>query len=509
MFAASILITALFASDVGRGHLSFPKIKSVFKPVHHTKPLLPIHFPKKFRFGFATVAYQSEGTMRSDSSRVRSNWSQWEDLGKIEGRQHNDHGNGFFDGYPVEFERAADLGATAFSYAIDWSRLEPKRGKFDDNERDRIVNIVKEMRKHGLHPLIVLFHWVTPAWVQSPFTGVDMLSAPNQDFVDAFLELEDYIVPALSGLVDEWVTFEEPYSIIAGEYLTGLMPPGKVYDFDAAKKVFVNLLYLHARSYHRLKALDTIDADGDGIAANIGWENGAYPTVPLDPTNPADVDAAKRLDYLLNHQFLTGIIKGDVDPEGEGDRAENHSIWHDSSLANTLDWIGLNYYNPVPVKASNETPWGAIPILDVRQYDVNRPHSDLYQEIDAHGLRSVIEEYSAYGLPIVITENGLADADDDQRPHYLVDHLQTVAQAIADGYDVRGYYCWTISDNFEWQLGTKARFGVFSVDYSKPGFPRTRTRSAEIFKDIATKRLISRKLWYSVASSRYPVGVLP
>ena len=124
-----------------------------------------------------------------------------------------------------------------------------------------------------------------------------------------------------------------------------------------------------------------------------------------------------------------------------------------------------------------------------------------------HVLRTVIEEYSRYGLPLVVTENGLADADDDQRPYFLLEHLYTVGRAVADGYDVRGYYCWTISDNFEWSDGVDSRFGLFSVDFTQPDFPRTRTRSADVFAAIAGGRRIDRALWDTWALPAYPVGI--
>ena len=479
-----------------------------------SEPRLPVAFPAGFRFGFATVAYQSEGTLRADGTRVDSNWSEWEDLGKVKDGQHNDRGNGFFDHYAEDLDRAASLGADAFSYALDWSRLEPAPGEFDDQELARVVAIVQAMRDRGLAPLIVLFHWVTPAWVQSPTSGVDLLAGSDQAFVDAFLPLVEHVVPALAGLVDDWVTFEEPYSIIGGEYLSGEHPPGKLLDLTAASHALVNLMYLHARTYRRVHDLDTVDADGDGVAARVGFENIAMESVPLDPKNPADVAAAEHFDYIVNHQFLAAIWNGDIDLDFDG-KAESQDTdppeRHDPELAGTLDFIGLNYYSRARVEAGglfgNVKPIYATPHIDVREYDVTVPHSDMFQEIAASGLRTVIEEYSRYGLPLVVTENGLADADDDQRPYFLLEHLYTVGRAVADGYDVRGYYCWTISDNFEWSDGVDSRFGLFSVDFTQPDFPRTRTRSADVFAAIAGGRRIDRALWDTWALPAYPVGI--
>jgi beta-glucosidase/6-phospho-beta-glucosidase/beta-galactosidase len=465
-------------------------------------PELPVAFPPGFDFGFATVAYQSEGTLRSDGTRVSSNWSEWEDLGKVARGERNDRGNGFLEAYEADLDRAASLGATAFSYAIDWARLEPERGRFDEAEIARVVRIVEAIRARHMRPLVVLFHWVTPTWVQSPKTGEDLLSRPDRAFVDAFLPLVDRIVPPLAGLVDDWVTLEEPYSIVGAEYLEGSHPPGRTLAITAANRALVNLMYLHARVYRRIHALDTIDADGDGVAARVGFENIALECVPLDVDSPDDRKAAERLNYVINHQFLTAVWKGDIDLDYDGEArtaTTDPPEAHVPELARTLDFIGINYYQRLRVEAGGLYGWipplHATPHADVREYDPDAEHSDMGQEISALGLRRVIEEYARYGLPLVITENGLADDRDDRRQRFLLDHAYVVARAIADGFDVRGYYGWTIADNFEWDSGRAPRFGLFAVDFDAPGFPRRRTRSADVFEAIAKGRRIDRALW--------------
>ncbi|HVY61731.1 MAG TPA: family 1 glycosylhydrolase, partial [Planctomycetota bacterium] len=146
------------------------------------------------------------------------------------------------------------------------------------------------------------------------------------------------------------------------------------------------------------------------------------------------------------------------------------------------------------------------PHYDVREYDVDAPHSDMWQEIAPEGLRHVIEAFARYKLPMVISENGIGDDKDDRRALYLLEHLYVLGRAIADGYDVRGYYYWTISDNFEWDNGLDARFGLFSVDFSRPDFPRTRTRGADVFEGVARSRRIDRALWERFWLPAYPVG---
>lgn len=483
-------------------------------PAPVAEPRLPVAFAPGFLFGFATVGWQSEGVERSDGTVVTSNWSEWQDLGKIKDGTHNDRGNGFHDHYETDLALCAGLGANAFSYAIDWARLEPKEGVFDDVELGLVVDKVKAMRAHGLRPVVVLFHWVTPTWVQSPKSGVDMLAKSDHAIADAFVALVKHVVPALAPLVDDWVTFEEPYSIVAGEYVAGEHPPGKFLDIKSASYALVNLMYLHAGTYHAVKALDTVDADGDGVTASVGMENLATYVTPLDETSEEDKKVAVRFDYILNQQFLNGIWNGDIDVDMDG-KADNASTdppeRHDATLARTLDFIGLNYYERLRVRSGgalgNIAPFWGSPVPDVRSYDPRIPHSDMYQEISAHGLRVVIEEYSRWGLPLYITETGLGDADDDQRPYYILEHFYQAARAAADGYDVRGLFWWTISDNFEWAEGQGARFGVNHVDFTTPAFTRTPLASASAYSDIAHQKRIDQALWGKWSLPQYPPGI--
>lgn len=483
-----------------------------------SEPRLPVTFPADFKLGFATVGWQSEGSMRSDGSRVDSNWSRWEDLGKVARGQKNDHGNGFHEQYAKDLDLVKDLGGDSFSYALDWSRIEPKPGEFDDVELGLVVDKIKAMRARGLRPLVVLFHWVTPPWVQSPKTAaapeLDLLTRKDHAFVDAFLPFVKHVVPVLAGLVDEWVTFEEPYSIVLGEYIAGEHPPGHLVDVKSSQYALWNLMFLHGRTYHAIKELDTKDADGDGVVASVGFENLASFITPIDESSADDAAAAKRFDYILNRQFPNALVYGDIDIDMDG-KADNPNTEppesHEAELVGTLDFIGINYYERTRVQAGGIfgglAPFFGTPSPDVRQYDPMTPHSDLYQEISSHGLRVIIEQYAGYKIPMFVSETGLADEDDDQRPYYLLDHLYTTARAAADGFDVRGFYCWTISDNFEWSSGVDARFGLFKVDFSQPGFPRTRQRSADAFSDMAHARGIDQALWDKYALPRYPAGI--
>ncbi|MHB8418024.1 MAG: family 1 glycosylhydrolase [Myxococcales bacterium] len=467
---------------------------------------LPVSFPKGFRLGFATIAYQSEGDVTADGGRVDSNWSEWEDMGNVAGGQKNQFGNGFYQSYDVDLGLAAGIGANAFSYSLDWAKIEPQEGVFDDAEAAHAVAVVSDIRKHGMRPMIILFHWETPAWVQSPETGVDMLASTDQSFVNAFLPFVDYMVPKLAAQVDDWVTFEEPLSIILGEYVSGEHPPGKLLDIPDATNAWKNLMYLNARTYQHVHQDDTVDADGDGIAAWVGMENLAIDIEPLDPGNPDDVAAAKHVDYIANQDFINAVTKGDIDLAMKGRPQSN-----DPTLANTLDFIGLNYYQVLRVEGGgifgSLDPIDATPFYDVRQYDPLAPHGDDYLEISAAGLRKEIEAYASYHLPLMVTENGMADADDDQRPFYTLQHIYQIGNAIRDGFDVRGYFHWTISDNFEWAYGLDLKEGVFQVDFGDPSLPRTPTHTSVLFSKIAAANGIDTDIWGQFGLATYPVGI--
>jgi beta-glucosidase/6-phospho-beta-glucosidase/beta-galactosidase len=248
------------------------------------------------------------------------------------------------------------------------------------------------------------------------------------------------------------------------------------------------------------------------VAAFVGVENLAFEVLPVDPGKPEDVKAAGRVDYLVNHQFFTGVFAGDIDLDldGKATPSKNPLEVHDAELERTFDFIGLNYYGRLradPGMLASLAPLYGTPHFDVRDYDPTLPHSDAWLEISASGLRSTIEAYSRYGVPMIITENGDPDADDDQRPMFLLEHFYEAARAAKDGFDVRGYYYWTISDNFEWSDGTSSKEGLFQVDFTSPALTRTRTRSADLFLEVAREGVIDEARWKAWSLPQYPVGV--
>jgi len=490
-----------------------------------------VSFPNGFAIGTANAQWQAAGDT-SPGGPVASNWSAWAALGRIEGGQQNPDGNGFYDGYPAELERAVALGLDTFRTGIDWSRVEPAPDQFDAAELDHLVTTLEAIQGAGLEPVLTLYHWVVPLWVQSndpaaPWGRVDLLADPGGEVVEHFDDFVRQVIPRVKGLVDTYTVLNEPVSVISAGYLNGLFPPGGILDVDGAAACGVNMAFMQARAHAAIKALDDVDANGDGRASFVGLTMTASGVYPLDPDTPVEQFGAERIDYLYNDWILNAVIDGrlDVDLDGRVDRDDTTPPEGQyQELQGTIEFIGVQYYGPIYVDDNplfdDFPPLYGLPLLDVKHYDATRPHNGMGREISAAGLRDTIEDYAARGLPLILSENGtttnaVPQRDDDgnltqvtmapeQAAMYLVEHLWEVGRALERGVDIRGYYHWTLSDNFEWAEGHHQRFGAYTVDFEVAGYPRSLNAMGEALGDVTEARGIDEALWKRWVLERYP-----
>ena len=388
-----------------------------------------LKFPKNFLWGAATSAHQAEGNNHND-------WSEWERanaerLAKEAGRKWKkwqqkkfpemfnpenyisgracDH----YNRYEEDFNIAKELGHNAHRFSIEWSRIEPEEGKFDEKEIEHYRKVILALRKRGMEPFVTLWHWTNPIWL-SKVGGPE-----NKKFAFYFSRYASFVVEQLSGLVDFWITLNEPTSVIANSYMSGAWPPQKKNPL-LALKVYKNLAQAHNYAYNEIHKISP--------KAKVGFANILAFYEPYNKNSALDKIAVKIAKYFGNEKFLN-LTK------------DKH------------DFLTAQYYFhnrlKFPGRIKNE----------------NKTVSDLGWEIYPEGIYHIIKDLRKYNLPIYVTENGLADANDSRRAKFIKDHLYWIHKAIQEGADVRGYFHWSLLDNFEWDKGFWPRFGLVEVNY--------------------------------------------
>jgi beta-glucosidase len=298
---------------------------------------------------------------------------------------------------------------------------------------------------------------------------------------------------------------------LAAGYVLGTHPPDRsladVNGLDRVEHAAKNMVYAHARAFDALHAMDTADADGDGKPAlvSIAFHQRVFTAKPSDdPTLLAANQAASdQLHYVNNLVLLNAVWKGDLDYDLDGKLDGPNDKSADPTLAGRLDWIGVNYYGISQVIALGKSsigPFTGIPLTT--SLDTDNPKTEYGWDIYPDGFRTVLDEVQPLGLPIYITENGIADSTDAQRPRFLADHLYALEKAAQDGLPIRGYFHWSTIDNFEWSGGYCPRFGLFTVDYSDPMRTRSARPSADVYRTIIDARAVDPSLFQTYPS--YP-----
>jgi beta-glucosidase/6-phospho-beta-glucosidase/beta-galactosidase len=386
--------------------------------------------------------------------------------------------------------------------------------------------VLTALRARHLEPMVTLNHFSLPLWLHDPIAVRDAFASlgPEGDvptglqhagwldpaIVDEFAKFAAYAGWKFGDLVDLWCTINEPVVIVVSGFVNfpgvgGNFPPG-VFNFAAVVGAIPNLVAAHARAYDALHATDTVDAGGGPAAVEAGVVHNMVAFHPSDPNRPADVAGAVHADYIYNRVFLNAVTTGAFDANLDGDADDPGEMRPD--LAGRSDFIGVNYYLRATTSGFGAPVTPRIPLFDFLptfSYRTDRNPgappcptvcSDFGWEIYPAGLREMLTFVGTLGRPVYVTENGIADAADTLRAQYIVDHLATVQQAIVDGVaDVRGYFLWSLTDNFEWSSGYFPEFGLASFD---PVTGRRRLRAgARPYRSIAkhdgfTQRLLKR-----------------
>jgi beta-glucosidase len=425
-------------------------------------------FPPGFLWGAATSAHQVEG-----DNRLNDWWRFERQPGKIRHGDVSGPACRHYERFAGDFDLAAADGHTMHRLSLEWSRIEPERGHIDAAAVEHYRAVLTALRARRIEPCVTLSHFTLPLW------AADHGGWESRETIERFVEFARLCAREYGALVDWWCTINEPEVYAFRAYSEGIWPPGER-DDGAALEVLGNLIEAHARAYQILHEEDRADADGDGRPTRVGFAKNLVTLEPALAWSPFDVARARFEDAVFNRAVLRAPATGRIDLAMPGARAVRRDV---AGLANSLDWIGLNYYTRWKVRTFAPDPHVAARGV---------PLTDLGWEIHPRGFEdAIVRACVAAGVPVLVTENGFADAADAFRPRALVEHVLAMGRAIVRGAAVLGYLHWSLLDNFEWADGFSGRFGLYRVDFASPDRPRTRTRSADLFARIARANAVT------------------
>ncbi|MBL8260551.1 MAG: beta-glucosidase [Candidatus Competibacteraceae bacterium] len=440
----------------------------------------PTLFPPDFLWGAATSAYQIEGSPLADGAGP----SIWHEFSHTPGRTRDgDTGDVACDHYrryPDDVALLRELGLNAYRFSVAWGRVLPEgRGRINPAGLGFYERLVDAVLERGIQPMVTLYHWDLPAALDR-FGGW-----VNPDSAAWFADYAQVLFRALGDRVKLWVTLNEPWVVVDGGYLHGVLAPGQRNPF-AAPLAAHNLLRAHG------SAVQAYRAEGQhqiGLVVNLEPKYPATETVE-------DLSATMRADAYWNRHYLDPVFLGGYPPELAEIFGQAWPDFPDSDfdvIRQPLDFVGVNYYSRQVVR-HDPKDW---PLAAARVRQPRQTHTGLEWEVYPQGLTDILEWVAGrYGpLPLYVTENGAAfydpphaegEIDDPLRRRYLRDHLRAALEARRKGVDLRGYFAWSLLDNFEWAHGYSQRFGLVHVDYVTQR--RTPKASARFYAGVARSR---------------------
>jgi len=466
-----------------------------------------------FTFGVATAATQIE------DENPDTDWYLWtapEPQGLGNGVFVGEASRGFTKAIE-DVELIRDLALDVYRFSVEWSRIEPQRDAVNEEGLAHYDRMIDALVAAGIAPMITVHHFSSPVWVDDPRVA-NCAGGPSDTnlcgwthpqgaalIIEELAEHARLLAERYGDRVDDWTTLNEPVNYLLASYGVGFFPPGRSFmlsDFPTFIDAVRNYIRAHVAVYEAIKEADTVDADGDGVAAHVGFTLNTIEWLPSRDNAPSDraedIAAADRLTYAYHHLFVDSLIHGGFDADLDQEREESHPDWQGK-----IDWLGVQYYSRNGVTAEP----AIIPVLNLMpcfgEFDLG---SCVAPDDPTHWVPAMRYEYYAPGLynvlvdfaqrwpelPMTVTESGLATENGRRRAEHVVRSLEQIHRAIEEGADVRGYYHWSLYDNFEWAEGYEPRFGLYRVDFTT--YERSPTEGAEILAEIARDRIIRREV---------------
>lgn len=424
------------------------------------------HFPRGFLWGTATAAHQVEG------NNTNNQWWMWE---------QNGHTNGtsglacdWWGGrWREDFDRAAEGGQNAHRMSVEWSRIQPTPDTWDEDALERYRNMLRGLRERGITPMVTLNHYTDPIWLTE--TG----GWETDAVIPLFEKFARKTVEALKEYCTLWCSFNEPNGYALNGYvgggLSGDFPPGKN-NLKLAMQVQANMIRAHAVAYRTIHQIQP--------EARVGIALHYRAFTPHHSWSPLDKFLTKNANIMLNSifpmAFSNGVIRSLLGtfriPEAKG----------------TQDYLGFNYYTRSRVTFDLRRPetmfsnafFANDSDFSDKKFIINEPKGMF------EGLKWIVGTFP--NLPILVTENGFADAEDRVRPRYIAQHVHQMWRAVNFNWPVKGYFHWTLVDNFEWEQGWTLRFGLWALDENTQ--KRSKRPSADLYAEICRENGLSSEM---------------
>jgi beta-glucosidase len=430
------------------------------------------HFPRGFLWGTATAAYQVEG------NNINSNWYAWEQQpGRIANGDKAGLACDWWNGrWREDFDRAVEGHHNAHRMSVEWSRIQPSPDRWDEQALDRYVEMVRGLAERNLTPIITLHHFSDPQWF------IDQGGWEKDTSAVYFEKYVRKVVTALKDYVSIWCTLNEPHGYALLGFLAGIFPPGKK-DLNLTFTVVVNLVRAHAAAYHAIHQIQP--------QARVGMVNYYRSLQPAKSWSPLD-RFVTRLQASTNNIFPNAAKDGIVRFLAKRARLP--------AAKGSQDFLGIDYYTRDYVSfnlAKRSELFG-------RRFF--RPGAELsstgFLASEPLGMFEALKWSLQFNLPVIITENGIDDAEDRLRPRHMVEHIHQAWRAVNFNWPVKGYFHWTLVDNFEWERGWTQRFGLWELDVATQ--IRRKRPSADLYAEICRENGISDEM-----VRRYAPEVLP
>ena len=421
------------------------------------------HFPKGFLWGTATAAHQVEG------NNINNDWHRWEsEPGRIINGDKSSLACNWWGGrWKEDFDRAAETGQNAHRMSIEWSRIQPEQGRWDEDALDHYREMLRGLYDRGLSPIITLHHFTNPLWMADQ-GGWESPEAPV--WFGAFVRKT---VEALKEYCSTWVTLNEPNGYVISSYIWGVFPPGKK-EINLAVKVMANMIKGHAVAYHAIHEVQK--------EARVGLSIYYRKLEPARRWFPPDWIAVRIQEKVVNDAFPVAAQSGLLDtpflrlriPEAVG----------------TQDFLGVNYYS-ADLVAFDLSKKDSLFMHNYYPAGTDISPSGFIANIPS-GMYEALKWGLKFRVPMIVTENGVDDHLDTLRPRYILQHVHQVWRAVNSNWPVKGYFHWSLVDNFEWERGWSQRFGLWGLDVDTQ--QRIRRKSVDVYEAICRENGITTEM---------------